>query len=58
MESKETRYTIKDYPEALRPRERMEKIGAEALSDRELLALLLSTGTREYNALELSLRSC
>ena len=54
MESKETRYTIKDYPEALRPRERMEKIGAEALSDRELLALLLSTGTREYNALELS----
>ena len=54
MESKETRYTIKDYPEALRPRERMEKIGAEALSDRELLARLLSTGTREYNALELS----
>lgn len=54
MESKEMRYTIKDYPQALRPRERMEQLGAEALSDRELLALLLSTGTREYNALELA----
>ena len=54
MESKESRYTIKDYPCALRPRERMEQMGAEALSDRELLALLLSTGTREHNALELA----
>lgn len=49
-----SKYTIKDYPEALRPRERIEKMGAEALSDRELLALLLSTGTTEYNALELA----
>ena len=54
MVSKEMKYTIKDYPEASRPRERMEQIGAEALSDRELLALLLSTGTREHNALELA----
>lgn len=38
----------------MRPRERMEMMGAEALNDRELLAILLSTGTREHNALELA----
>lgn len=54
MLDKELRYTIKDYPKAMRPRERLETMGAAALSDRELLALLLSTGTKEYNALELA----
>jgi DNA repair protein RadC len=35
---------IKVWPEAERPREKMQKKGSEALSDAELLALLLRTG--------------
>ena len=34
-----------------RPRERLEALGAEALSDAELLALLLRTGGRGADAL-------
>ncbi|WP_445526306.1 UPF0758 domain-containing protein [Streptomyces cyslabdanicus] len=34
-----------DVPVADRPRERLLDRGAEALSDRELLALLISSGT-------------
>ena len=37
-----------------RPRERLESAGPGALSDRELVALLLGTGTRGKNVLELS----
>lgn len=36
--------TIKDWPEDERPREKMLKRGAAALSDAELLALVLRTG--------------
>lgn len=35
---------IKDWPEGERPRERLIKNGAEALSDAELLALIIRTG--------------
>ncbi len=35
---------IKDWPEAERPREKLLRQGAEALSDAELLALVLRTG--------------
>ena len=45
---------MKEYPEQDRPRERMEMLGASQLSDRELLAILLATGSREYSALELA----
>ena len=45
---------MKEYPEQERPRERMEMLGASQLSDRELLAILLATGSREYSALELA----
>ena len=37
-----------------RPREKMLMRGAEALSDGELLAVLLGSGTREKNALEVA----
>ena len=37
---------IKDLPEQNRPRERFLKLGPEALSDAELFAILLRTGTR------------
>ena len=54
MEPGEYRITLKDFPEELQPRERMSRFGALSMSDHELLALLLSTGTREKNALELA----
>ena len=37
-----------------RPRERLLKNGAEILSNVELLAILLRTGTREKNAVDLA----
>ncbi len=45
---------IKDLPEAERPRERMERLGPEALSNRDLLAVLLRTGTRRASALQVA----
>lgn len=35
---------IKEWPEAERPREKMQKAGADSLSDAELLALILRVG--------------
>lgn len=49
-------YRMKEYPEYARPRERMEMLGAEQLSDQELLAILLATGSKEYSALDLAER--
>ncbi|MCL6610616.1 MAG: DNA repair protein RadC [Peptococcaceae bacterium] len=45
---------MKELPEDIRPRERLLKEGAEALSEIELLAILLGTGSREATALELA----
>lgn len=45
---------ISDYPPNERPRERLLQLGASALSDTELLALLLGTGVRGQNVVELS----
>jgi DNA repair protein RadC len=44
---------IKDWPEQQRPRERLLKEGVGALSDPELLALLLRVGVRGRSAVEL-----
>lgn len=52
--SKQMRNTIKDFPEQLRPRERLLKGSAHALSDYELLAILLRSGSVNVNALELA----
>ncbi|OQA06039.1 MAG: hypothetical protein BWY65_02299 [Firmicutes bacterium ADurb.Bin373] len=54
MDSTGYRPTIKDLPEDIRPRERLLKEGAEALSDIEILAILLRTGSREATALDLA----
>lgn len=43
--------TMKTIPEGMRPYERLEKFGAEALSDAELLAVLIKSGTKEKSAL-------
>lgn len=45
---------ISDWPAAERPRERLLAQGAHALSDAELLAVLLRTGTRGKSAVELA----
>jgi len=46
--------SIKEYPEEIRPREKLLNMGAEALSDQEPLAILLCTGTRKTSALDLA----
>ncbi|MDI3480495.1 MAG: repair protein RadC [Tepidanaerobacteraceae bacterium] len=48
--------TIKDLPKEERPRERMERYGAQVLSDAELLAVLIRTGTASESALMLAHR--
>ncbi|HRO42311.1 MAG TPA: DNA repair protein RadC [Flavipsychrobacter sp.] len=46
--------SIKNWAEDERPREKMVQKGAGALSDAELLAILISSGTRERSAIELA----
>jgi len=53
MENKAKR-TIKDLPEDQRPREKLLKYGADKLSDAELLAILLRTGTKGKSAIEMA----
>ena len=45
---------IKDLPKVERPREKLEKYGPEKLSNSELFAILLRTGSRGLNVLDLS----
>ena len=47
---------IKDLPKENRPRERFLKLGPEALSDAELFAILLRTGTINENVIDMSNR--
>jgi DNA repair protein RadC len=46
--------TVRDFPSNERPRERLQHFGPQALSMAELLAIILRTGTRGDNALELA----
>lgn len=48
------RLTMKDMPPDLRPRERLLREGARSLTDAELLAILLRTGTASNTALDLA----
>ncbi|MBK8091164.1 MAG: DNA repair protein RadC [Verrucomicrobiaceae bacterium] len=47
---------IADIPAHDRPRERLLRLGAGALSDAELLALFINTGTQGENALQIGQR--
>lgn len=47
-------YLIKEMTIAERPRERLKFCGAAALSDAELLAILLRTGSKDNNVLSLA----
>lgn len=55
-EAVEYHLTIHDLPEEERPRERLALYGAAALSNAELLAILLRTGLVHENVLQLSTR--
>lgn len=46
---------IRELPESERPRERLLKQGSAALSDAELVAVLLRTGTRGISALQMAM---
>ena len=48
-------YTIKAIPISERPRERLKKVGANNLSDKELLSIILKNGTKNKNVSDLSL---
>ncbi|PZE19970.1 RadC family protein [Paenibacillus xerothermodurans] len=48
--------TLRDVPNEDRPRERMMQYGAQALSNAELLAILLRTGTYQESAVHLAQR--
>ncbi|WP_028547677.1 RadC family protein [Paenibacillus sp. UNC451MF] len=48
--------TLRDVPNEERPRERMMQYGAQALSNAELLAILLRTGTVQESAVHLAQR--
>lgn len=54
LEHTETCIKIKDMPENQRPREKLIKFGAETLSDAELMAILISSGTKEKSAIALA----
>ena len=47
-------YSISFQEDSLLPRERLVKEGVEALSNQELLAILLRTGTRQVNVFEIA----
>ena len=47
---------IKDIPQNERPKEKLLTYGADTLTNSELLALILRTGTQGENVLELSNR--
>ncbi|MGB5982175.1 MAG: DNA repair protein RadC [Nonlabens sp.] len=53
--SQESHYfSIKDWSESDRPREKLLQKGSAALSDAELIAILIGSGTRKMSAVELS----
>lgn len=45
---------VREMAETDRPRERLEQVGAEALRDAELIAVLFRTGTRKHGAVGLA----
>jgi dihydrofolate synthase/folylpolyglutamate synthase len=52
--SKARRLTVKEWNPSEQPRERLMKLGPGALSDAELLAILLRTGTKQEDVITVS----
>jgi len=53
---KEDKLTVKEWDEKDRPREKLLDQGAQALSDAELLAILIGSGTTEETAVDVTRR--
>lgn len=47
-------FTVKCLPESDRPYEKLERYGAYSLTDSELLAVIIKTGTKKYNVVDVS----
>jgi len=47
-------FLIRDLPEGERPRERLSQLGADALRNAELVAILLRTGTKGVSAIKIA----
>lgn len=56
MNAERPRYTIRELPASERPRERLARLGPQAISNTELLSIVLRTGNGEENALHLAQR--
>lgn len=56
MNNRITKLNINEWDEADRPREKLERLGAQALSNAELLAILIGSGSREESAVDLMKR--
>lgn len=56
MKKQDGHATIKELPQEERPRERLARYGAGVLSNAEILAILLRTGTRNESAIDLAHR--
>jgi DNA repair protein RadC len=52
----EYRISVKELPVSERPRERLRQFGPEVLTNAELLAVILNTGTRNESVLDLAQR--
>lgn len=48
-------YKIKELPINERPRERLKDVGVENLTDKEILAIILKTGTKEKSVSDIAL---
>ena len=46
--------TIKELPETERPYEKMELYGEKSLSNAELLAIIIKTGTKQYTSIDIA----
>ena len=56
MKPYETKISIKSWAEEDRPREKLGAQGRRALTDAELIAILIGSGNRDESAVELSKR--
>lgn len=52
---KKDNFTMKELPNSERPYEKCERLGAERLSNAELIAVLIKSGTRERTCLSLAM---
>ena len=54
MNTAALRLTIKQWAPEDRPTERLQRLGAESLTDAELLAILIGSGTQQYSAVDIA----